>query len=56
MVMLKQGRVHRMGAVGDVFDSHSIESMYGMAVSVETGCHGGCYVIPSAMSGAGSWH
>jgi iron complex transport system ATP-binding protein len=56
MVMLKQGRVHRQGDIGEVFDCHSLEAMYGMAVSIETGCRGECFVMPSAKGGSGTWH
>lgn len=56
MVMLKQGRVHRNGITTEVFDSQALESMYGIKVSIENGCRGNCYVMPSAEGGSVTWH
>jgi len=51
MVMLKQGRVHRKGRTEDVFEERTLESMYGMKVSIENSCHGKCFVMPLADRG-----
>jgi len=56
MVMLKEGRVHRNGITTEVFDSQALESMYGIKVSIENGCRGNCYVMPSSESGSATWH
>ncbi len=56
MVMLKQGRVHRSGITTEVFDSHALESMYGIKVSIENGCRGNCYVMPSTEGCGVTWH
>lgn len=56
MVMLKQGRVHRKGIKTDVFEPDALESMYGMKVSIENGCQGNCYVMPSIESSGTTWH
>lgn len=56
MVMLKQGRVHRQGITADVFEARTLGSMYGMNVSVENGCSGNCFVMPSVQNGDVSWN
>ncbi len=56
MVMLKKGRIHRKGTRSDVFEADALESMYGMKVSVENGCRGNCYVIPSNDNCGTNWH
>ena len=47
IVMLKQGRVHLQGDVKDVFKEDTLESMYGIKVSIADSCHGKWFVIPS---------
>jgi iron complex transport system ATP-binding protein len=46
LVMLKQGRVHRMGSTADIFEESVIEALYDMKVSVQDNHHGRWFVMP----------
>ena len=46
LIMLKQGRIHRMGKTADIFDESAIEALYDMKVSVQNGHRGQWFVMP----------
>ncbi len=46
LVMLKQGRVHRMGRTSEIFDESAIAALYDMNVSIQNGSRGQWFVMP----------
>ncbi|WP_155311413.1 ABC transporter ATP-binding protein [Desulfosarcina ovata] len=56
LVMMKNGRVHRHGATQSVVDTNTLESMYGMKMSVETSTDGNAFVVPTTDAGQSAIH